>query len=55
MGGLVLTRSVGETFVLRLPEGGEIKVKVYEITTESKVRIRIEAPKDIRILRDEIA
>ena len=46
---LVLTRKVGEEFVI----DGNIRVKIIEIRGK-KVRICVQAPKHIRILRSEI-
>ncbi len=49
MGKLVLTRGVGEKIVI----GGNVKVEVAAIRGQ-KVRIAIEAPKDVRINREEV-
>jgi carbon storage regulator len=46
---LILTRKKGQAFFLN----DEIKITVHEIGGES-VRIAIDAPKDVRILREEL-
>ena len=47
---LVLSRKVGETIVI----GGHIHLTVTEIRTNG-VRFAIEAPRDVVILREELA
>lgn len=47
---LILTRRVGE----RLMIGDNIIVKVVRIEESSQVRIGIEAPPDVRIVREEV-
>jgi len=47
---LILSRGVGETITI----GHTIRVKVLAIKG-TQVRLGIEAPKDMRVLRDEIA
>lgn len=46
---LVLTRKINESIVI----GNNIRIQILDIKGE-KVRVGIEAPKDIAILRDEI-
>lgn len=46
---LVLTRKVGEEFVI----DGNIRVKIIDFRGK-KVRIGVEAPKQVRILRSKI-
>ena len=46
---LVLTRKINESIVI----GKNIRIQILDVKGE-KVRIGIEAPKDIAILRDEI-
>ncbi len=48
---LVLTRKTGESIRI----GPNVIVTVVQITGDSRVRIGIEAPKDVLILRTEIA
>jgi carbon storage regulator CsrA len=50
---LAITRRVGESVTIFLPDGRVIEVVVYE-THSRKVRIGIEAPTDIDILRTEL-
>lgn len=49
-GGLVLTRKVGEKIMI----GGNIVVTVVKIEG-NKVQLGIEAPREMRIDRDEVA
>lgn len=46
---LALTRRAGETFYI----GDDIKIKVVRIGTK-QVRIGIEAPKELNIVREEL-
>jgi carbon storage regulator len=46
---LILTRRIGETIVI----GGDIKVTVLQING-NQVRIRIDAPEAVEILREEL-
>ncbi|MBC8590323.1 carbon storage regulator CsrA [Wansuia hejianensis] len=46
---LILNRKIGESIVLE----GDIEIKVLEIQ-DGKVKIGIEAPKEVTILRKEI-
>jgi carbon storage regulator len=50
---LVLTRKPGETIVLKLPTGEVVQVVVINID-HSRVRVGVEAPKDVVILRGEL-
>ncbi|QDT54847.1 hypothetical protein Pan44_28850 [Caulifigura coniformis] len=47
---LVLTRKIGEEIII----GGNIRVKVADIRG-SRVRLAIEAPRDLSVQRQEIA
>ena len=47
---LILTRKQGEAFLL----GKEIEISILEVSGD-KVKIAIDAPKDIKILRKELA
>ena len=47
---LVLTRSCGESIVI----GNDIRVTFLEIRGEGKIRLGIEAPSDVAILREEL-
>jgi carbon storage regulator len=49
---LVLTRKLDERILCRLPDGTEIALTVCEIASNS-VRIGIDAPRNIPILRDD--
>jgi carbon storage regulator len=46
---LVLSRRIGERIVI----DGQITVKIIEVQGE-KVRLGIEAPADVRVLREEL-
>ena len=46
---LILNRKIGESIII----GEEIEITIFEIE-ESRVKIGIDAPKDINILRKEI-
>jgi len=50
---LVLTRKKNERIIITTADGQVIYLVVVEILSE-KVRIGIEAPKDIRINREEV-
>ena len=47
---LILTRRINEGIYI-----GDIKVTVTSIDRRGSVRLGIEAPRDVRILRDELA
>ncbi|MBS0262040.1 MAG: carbon storage regulator [Planctomycetes bacterium] len=51
---LVLTRKENEAIVIRDQFGAEIRLSVKAISG-NKVRLGIEAPSDVRILREEVA
>lgn len=53
MGGLVLTRKFGEAVVI----GGDVTVRVLPADdgNSQRVRLHIDAPRETRILREEIA
>ena len=50
---LVVSRKLGESIYLTLPDGREIKMTVVLID-RNKVRFGIEAPQDVKILREEL-
>jgi sRNA-binding carbon storage regulator CsrA len=52
-GGLVVTRRRGETVVLTLEDGRQIYVTLVE-TVGARARLRVEAPKSIRVNRAEV-
>ncbi len=52
---LVLSRKKDETIILKGPDFNEIKITVVRIDNRNKVRIGIEADKDITVLRSELA
>lgn len=54
MNGLVISRRVGEETIIRHPAGYEIVVRVTSIKGD-KVRLGIEAPRDIQVHRREVA
>lgn len=47
---LVLSRKAGESLII----GNNIKITIVRIERGGKVRIGIDAPKEIRILRKEL-
>ena len=50
---LILTRRIGETLIIELPTGETIEVTVLEIKG-SQVRLGIEAPEEVHIIREEL-
>lgn len=50
---LVISRKVGESVILTLESGDKIKIQVTDID-RNKVRIGIDAPKEIGVFRSEI-
>jgi carbon storage regulator len=50
---LTLTRRVGETLIIELPDGQEIRVTVTGLNG-SQVRLGTEAPREILVSREEI-
>lgn len=51
--GLTLTRKVDEKVILLLPDGRRAEVWVNEIR-RNQVRVSFDAPRDIKILREEL-
>lgn len=51
---LVLSRKKDETIVLKVPGQDDIKITVVRIDNRNKVRIGVEANKNITVLRDEL-
>jgi carbon storage regulator CsrA len=51
---LVLSRKKDETIILRGPNMDDIKITVVRIDNRNKVRIGIEADKEITVLRSEL-
>lgn len=52
---LVLSRKKDESIVMRIPGRDDIRLTVVRIDNMNKVRIGVEADKDIVILRSELA
>ena len=50
---LILTRRVGESIIIELPTGEQIKVVVLG-TKGNQVRIGTDAPDNIQIMREEL-
>ena len=50
---LILTRRPGETLFIETPAGEQIQVKVLEVKG-NQVRIGMDAPDDISIVREEL-
>lgn len=51
---LVLSRKKDETIIVRIPGRDDIKLTVVRIDNMNKVRIGVEADKDVVILRSEL-
>lgn len=52
---LVLSRKLDETIILKGPNMEDIKITVVKIDNKNKVRIGIEAHRDITVLRSELS
>jgi len=50
MSGLSLTRSPSESIVI----GDDIKITIISIGRGNRVRVKIEAPKNVSVLREEL-
>ena len=50
---LILTRRPGESLIIELPTGEQIKVTVLEVKG-NQIRIGTNAPDDIAIVREEL-
>lgn len=51
---LVLSRKKDETIILRGPNIDDIKITIVRIDNKNKVRIGIDAEKEITVLRSEL-
>lgn len=51
---LVLSRKKDEKIILKLPDMPDIKITVVKIDNRNKVRLGIEADKEITVLRSEL-
>jgi carbon storage regulator CsrA len=51
---LVLSRKKDETIIVRIPGREDIRLTVVRIDNMNKVRIGVEADKDVVILRSEL-
>lgn len=51
---LVLSRRCNEAIILTLPDGTRVKVLIVDIRNGNIVRVGIDAPSDVLILRDEL-
>jgi len=51
---LVLSRKKDETIILKGPDMHEIRITVVRIDNRNKVRLGIEANKDVTVLRSEL-
>ena len=51
---LVLTRKRNERIHILVPDGPTIVVTVAEFPAENKVQIGVSAPRDVRIVREEL-
>lgn len=52
---LVLSRKKDETIILKGPNMEDIKITVVRIDNRNKVRIGIEADKEVTVLRSELS
>lgn len=52
---LVLSRKKDETIILKVPNQQDIKITVVRIDNRNKVRIGIEAAKEVTVLRSELS
>ena len=52
---LVLSRKKDEAIIMRIPGHDDIRLTVVRIDNMNKVRIGVEADKDVVILRSELA
>ena len=50
---LVLTRRPGETLIIELPTGEQVEVTVLNVN-RNQVRIGLDAPEQVQILREEL-
>ena len=53
MAMLVVTRRPGESLIIELPTGEQIKITVLT-NTSNQVRIGTDAPADMKIVREEL-
>jgi len=51
---LVLSRKKDEKIILKCPDMPDIKITIVKIDNKNRVRIGIEADKDITVLRSEL-
>lgn len=51
---LVFKRTLGEAFVILTPEGKVIRVTLRKVRGQNGAVFVIEAPDDVRILREEV-
>jgi carbon storage regulator CsrA len=51
---LVLSRKKDETIVLKTPNNDSIKITVVKIDNKNKVRLGIEAPREVTVIRSEL-
>lgn len=52
---LVLSRKKDETILLKSPNMEDIKITIVRIDNKNKVRIGIEADKEVTVLRSELS
>jgi len=52
---LVLSRKKDETIILRGPNMEDIRITIVRIDNKNKVRVGIEADKEITVLRSELS
>lgn len=55
VGNLVVGTRFGEVVVMTLPDGQTIKVFLHDVGRRGHIRLRVEAPKDVRIRSRKIS
>jgi len=51
---LVLSRKTDETIILKIPGHEDIRLTIIRIDNKNKVRVGIDADKDVIVLRSEL-
>jgi carbon storage regulator CsrA len=54
MNMLVLSRKKDETIIIKKPGQKDIKITIVRIDNKNKVRVGIEADKDVTVIRSEL-
>lgn len=51
---LVLSRKKDETILLKISNSEDIKITIVKIDNKNKVRIGIDAPREVTVIRSEL-